>query len=92
MKDSFLHKTYPKIPNSWLYLNPEVDSTNSSAPVWNSLPKKVWTIWLTGYESAPITSKVAYAIMKKRFESKGFSVHLIDLKNAADYLGKATMV
>ena len=65
--------------------------TNSSAPQWDALPQNLWTIWLTGYESAPITNKVSFAVMKSRFEKKGFKVHLVDLQNANQYLGQETM-
>ena len=44
-------------------------------------------IWLTGYESAPATNKVAFTIIKKRFKDAGFSVHLVTLENVVDFLG-----
>ena len=60
---------------------------NQSAPQWNSLPKKVWVIWMTGYETAPVTNKVAFTIMKRRFEKKGYSVNLVTSDNAEENLG-----
>ena len=91
MNGSLIYSAFPDLAADSLYPDPEISVTNESAPQWTSLPKKVWVIWLTGLDSAPVTNRVAYAVMKRRFESRGYSVHMVDLKNAIDYLGNATM-
>ena len=91
MKGSFMHHLFPDLSSDFLYDNPEVSFTDPNAPQWTSLPKKVWTIWLTGYESAPISNKVAFATMKARFERSGYTVHLVTLENAEEFLGSETM-
>ena len=91
MNGSLIYSAFPDLAADSLYPDPEISVTNESAPQWTSLPKKVWVIWLTGLDSAPVTNRVAYAVIKRRFESRGYSVHMVDLKNAIDYLGNATM-
>ena len=43
MNGSLVHKLLPNL--KMVYPDPEVSTTNQSAPQWDSLPKKVWTIW-----------------------------------------------
>ena len=91
MVGSLVHHIFPTLGNDSLYNNPEVSLADTTAPQWKSLPKKVWAVWLTGYETAPVTNKVAFAVMKRRFASRGYSVNLVTLANAEELLGKETM-
>ena len=91
MNGSLIHHLFPTLDSDSLYPNIEVSVANESAPQWDSLPKKVWVIWMDGYETAPVTHKVAFTVMKHRFEKRGFSVNLVTFENAEEYLGREIM-
>ncbi len=53
---------------------------------WESLPKKVWLYWDSGFENSSAANQLCLENIKVNAKQAGFEVILVTDKNLIDYL------
>jgi len=63
-------------------------TTDLNGPEWTSLPKKLWVIWDSGFEDAPIVNQLMIKNIIQKARKYGLNATLVTRANLHLFVGK----